>query len=115
MNSITINISREIIPDDDADLSWLEQSDEQMGEGFEASAKERLEAYRRGDWHMVGVRAKADIAITRNGVTVRHELTSPGLWGIESDSGEEYLESVFQEEKAALGADLEAIRGAYAT
>ena len=33
---------------------------------------------------------------------IRHRIESPGLWGIESDSGEDYFDSVFQEEKGIL-------------
>lgn len=39
------------VPDCDPDLSWLDQTDEQMGRGFEAQAKaERERAERDGCW-----------------------------------------------------------------
>lgn len=66
----------------------------------------RKAAFRRGEWHYIGVQAEATITIISNGVGRYYVLTSPGLWGIESDSGEKYLNEVFAEEKAALLADI---------
>ncbi len=45
---------------------------------------QRMEAYNRGDWHMVGIRAVAEV-VTASGTI--QTLRSGGLWGIESDSG----------------------------
>jgi hypothetical protein len=59
---------------------------------------ERREAYRRGDFSMVGVVAEADVVI--DGVT--QHITSGGLWGVESDSGDEYIDEVAAEEYADL-------------
>lgn len=75
--------------DQDADLSWLDQTDAQMGVGFEESAAARKKAYARGEWEMVGVvvEAKWHGAI----------LETTSLWGIESDSGPEYFETVARE------------------
>lgn len=94
INSITVRRQ----PDLDPDLSWLEQTDEQMGEGFEASSRERLEAYNRGDWEMVGVDAVAEVVI--GGVI--QTIQSGGLWGIETDSDESYFTEVANEELASL-------------
>jgi hypothetical protein len=33
---------------------------------------------------------------------ILQKIESPGLWGIESDSGDDYLKSVFQEESEIL-------------
>ena len=74
--------------DPDPDTSYLEQ------EEFE----ERLAAFNRGEFSFVGVRAEAEVVIEGTVQT----LTSPGLWGIESDSGEEYIEQVSGEEYHAL-------------
>lgn len=42
------------LPDEGGDLSWLDQTDEQMGRGFQASAKrERERADRDGCWGLV--------------------------------------------------------------
>lgn len=46
----------------------------------------RMEAYERGDWHMVGVVATVYID--------GKEVAESSVWGIESDSGEDYLDEV---------------------
>lgn len=76
---------------------------------YQEEDQARLEAWQAGDWHMVGIRARAEILIVRNGMGTTHTLTSAGLWGVESDSGEEYLSTVFEEEKAALLEDMRAM------
>jgi hypothetical protein len=58
--------------DCDADLSWLDQTDAEMGEGFEAFAAERRVEHERGDMAMMG-------AILRD---ADGEIVS-SLWGIE--------------------------------
>ncbi len=74
--------------DPDADASYLEQDE------FE----ERLTAYKRGKFQFVGVRAEADVLIDG----IPQTLASSGLWGIESDSEDEYLEEIFVQEWTAL-------------
>lgn len=66
----------------------------------------RMESLNAGDWHFVGVIAKA-LIVSANGVC--QTLRSGGLWGVESDSEAEYLASVEAEELAALRAELEAL------
>jgi hypothetical protein len=73
-----------VLPDEDPDPSYLDQ------ERFE----ERREAYERGDFHFVGVRAVADIEVGG----VNQEIASGGLWGIESDSGDDYFATVAKDE-----------------
>lgn len=85
-----------VIPDENPDPSYLEQ------EGFE----DRLKEYRRGDFNFVGVRAEADVEMGG----VNQKLTSGGLWGIEDDSGDEYLRNdVGKEEYLSLVDILEEI------
>lgn len=72
-------------------------------------ATERMEAWERGDWEFVGVRARAHCMTVRNGVGTMFTLESPGLWGIESDVGD-YLNDVFEDEKAELLGMIEAMR-----
>ena len=79
---------RQIIPDDCPDTSYLEQ--------------ERLEQYRQGAFDFIGVRASVEVPIPYGKDRILTRIESPGLWGIESDSGEDYLESVFQEERDIL-------------
>jgi hypothetical protein len=65
----------------------------------------RLAAWRNGEWQFVGIRAKATIKIPY-GINpqcwITAELLSPGLWSIESDSGAEYLQEVYREERDIL-------------
>lgn len=91
----SIEIQR--VPDQDPDLSWLDQTDEQMGAGFEATATERKRTY--GDtWEMVGVFARAKVTI--NGVS--QFIESGGLWGTESDSGEDHFRGIAKGQFAEL-------------
>lgn len=87
-----IEIRRELVPDLDPDTSYLEQ------EGWE----DRLDQYRRGVFLFCGVRAVATIAIPYGHDWITTEISSPGLWGIEDDSGEDYLNEVFEEERRIL-------------
>jgi len=49
---------------------------------------ERVLAHNRGEWQMIGVYAEAYLVV--NGTT--QYIRTPGLWGIESDSGPDYIE-----------------------
>lgn len=63
---------------------------------------ERRESLARGDWHFVGVLARAVIYIPHGKRTIVASIESPGLWGIDSNSGKEYFHSVFLEEVETL-------------
>jgi hypothetical protein len=65
-----------IVPDPEPDLSWLDQTDEQMGEGFEAWAAEKKAEYAAGDAWLVGVTVEVKLD---DGTA--HE--SDGVWGVE--------------------------------
>ena len=82
------DFSRRIVPDDCPDTSYLEQ------EGF----YDRREQYRHGEFEFVGIRAAVELPIPYGKDRILVMVESPGLWGIESDSGEDYFDSVFQEE-----------------
>lgn len=104
---IAIKIER--LPEEDPDLSWLDQSDEQMGEGFEATAAERRAGYGT-TWELMGIQAVALYLIPLDGNTSTiQSLISPGLWGIESDSSTEYLAEIEESEIASVKALLEAL------
>jgi hypothetical protein len=77
-----------VLPDEDPDTSFLDQED------FEDRRKE----FERGDFSFVGVRAEAEIVV--DGIV--QTITSGGLWGVESDAGDEYIQSVAAEEYADL-------------
>jgi len=53
-------------------------------------------------WGYIGIRAKANIIIIQNGTGTLYSVTSAGLWGCASDSEEEYLNEVYEEEKSTL-------------
>ena len=77
-----------VLPDEDPDTSFLDQDE------FE----DRKEAFQRGDFSFVGVRAEAEITV--DGIT--QTIVSGGLWGIESDAGDEYIKEVGGEEYTDL-------------
>jgi hypothetical protein len=76
----------------------------------------RLNAWRKGDWHFVGVRAKAILKIP-HGINpdcwITSSLLSPGLWRIESDSGDEYFREVYREERDILAGMLDSLTDAH--
>jgi hypothetical protein len=65
----------------------------------------RIEALSAGEWGFIGIRAEANIRV---GDTLQ-TIVSGGLWGIESDSREDYLHEVEGEELADLRAQLYAL------
>jgi hypothetical protein len=84
------------VDDPDADLSYLEQDyadctpEEQ--EQYKAQDAARLDNYGQ-DWYTLGIKADVSIKTATNWV-VPPVVGRASLWGIESDSGEEYLKSV---------------------
>ena len=63
----------------------------------------RMEAYCRDEWHMVGVYIEADVTMPGDGPRT---FKSGGLWGIESDRGEDYIREVAGDELADLRSSL---------
>lgn len=108
----TVTFKRQVVEDHDADLSYLEQDYASCDDA--ASMREqdaiRLAAYRRGDWHTVGIRAVATIWIERMNYRTTYQIESPGVWGIESDSDDAYFDEVFNDECITLRADIEAMK-----
>jgi hypothetical protein len=95
-------VSFHMIEHDDCDaspLDWMDADED----------ADRIASWRRGDWSLIGIQARADIVIVRNGHDTVYELLSPGLWAVESDSGEEYLRSVFADECDTLRGDMAAM------
>ena len=79
--------------DQDPDTSYMDQ------DGFE----KRKMQYDNGDFFYIGVRADADIQTSYDGKNwLCNTITSGGLWGIESDSDESYIESIRIEEETEL-------------
>jgi hypothetical protein len=83
-----VEISVDRIIDHDPDYSYLDPIEN----------RDRLNGLYEGNWHYIGIMARAVVTINGTIQTIR----SGGLWGIESDSGEDYLTSVENEEKEAL-------------
>ena len=71
---------------------------------------ERHAAWRRDEWHFHGVRAKASIFVPIGSDSFAcYELTSPGIWGVESDSDAAYIAEIYADEKTQLRDALKAI------
>jgi hypothetical protein len=77
---------------------------------------EHMESLNRGDWCFIGVRANAKVSIpsaTDAGIpghtSLVQNITSGGLWGIESDSGREYIEEEEKNQLAELRDQLKAL------
>jgi len=66
---------------------------------------ERMERLNRGDWAYIGVRANAKIIV--DGVS--QDISSGGLWGIESDSDRAYLAEIDGEQLSELREQLRAL------
>lgn len=114
-----VQFERVIIDDDAADRPdqmqdgfWPSQDPDNAGyvgdctaEQFaehQRAAERRMRDYDSGTWNYVGVRARALCFIVCNGVGTHITLESAGLWGIESDSGDDYLDEVYHEEIGQL-------------
>jgi hypothetical protein len=89
-----LSIAARRMDDPEPDLSWL--ADESTTSASPPMPS-RADAY-GVDWYMIGIDAVARIVV--NGVC--QTLTSGGLWGIEDDSGEEYLSSIEDEQTEEL-------------
>lgn len=76
---------------------------------------ERMERLHHGDWCYIGIRAEAEIAVSNdphkrtNTTWTVQEITSGGLWGIESDSDASYLGEIEEEELSELREQLHAL------
>lgn len=66
---------------------------------------QRMESLNAGDWHFISVIAKAEFQLTG----IIQTICSGGLWGVESDSGKDYLADVACEELAELKVELLAL------
>src|SRR2546429_7432495 len=70
------------VPDESPDVSHYEQEDV-----FGEEGRERIAAFERGEWSMMGIYAEAEV-LTPNrgggGHTIQ-TIRSGGLWGIQSD------------------------------
>lgn len=87
---------------------WLENPEQVQG--YIDANKKRLEEFSKGEVYMVGIRAKVEVSYRINERTEDRRIehfTSGGLWGIESDSGDDYFKEVQADELADLKSHLE--------
>lgn len=76
---------------------------EEMARRYCRGDYERVESLSIGDWNFIGIQAKAVVSYPiGNGSRRLEAFTSSGLWGIESDGGSDYIESVEREEIEGL-------------
>jgi hypothetical protein len=97
----SVRVVKEV--DCDPDLSWLDQTDAEMGEGFEAESARRKESYGE-TWCMVGMYAEAELVhkTPQGGYDATTTIRSGGLWGTESDSDSDYFQELAGEELSTL-------------
>lgn len=107
-----------MMTDGDPDLSYLEQdyadvakTDPAEAAKYRAQDAQRLQDYRDGYWHTVGIYAEAKLrfATPQGGWLNGPEVRTGGIWGIESDSGDDYFEEIGQDELEELRAELYAL------
>jgi hypothetical protein len=67
---------------------------------------ERMKSFNAGEWSYIGISAEAEVQLMTHGTIQR--VTSGGLWGIESDSGD-YLDEVGKEQLDELRTQLHAM------
>jgi hypothetical protein len=103
MNTRIAEIDFEMVVQDDPDShpkDYLFQDPR-----YREEDQARLDAWRSGDWSFVGVRAKAILRFpygTNPVCWTTSELLSPGLWSVESDSGDDYFRQVYEDERQTL-------------
>lgn len=73
---------------------------------YDCYDSERKRDWLCGLWSFVGIMARAHVEIVRNGSGTAYTLHSPGLWAVESDSSEDYLDEIYAEERATTLTDL---------
>lgn len=107
-----ITVKRET--DDNPDLSFLQQDyaevkNEKERQKYLKQDKDRLEAYNRDEWYMMGIVAEAEVSYPMDAQGNRRieRFSSGGLWGIDSDSDEKYIKEVEEEQLDDLKAHLE--------
>lgn len=95
---IYVKFERKIIVDEFQRVpDWLGEGDET--DEHRAKTAARKNQFERGDVWLVGVRAVAHLQdVAKDGSSTIYRIESAGLWGIESDSSEEYLNEAFEEQ-----------------
>lgn len=107
MSAATITAVRLVLaPDEDPDLSYLDDDEHAEADAAQGAAARRA-AY--GDsWEMVSIQARATVRVDAGTYGISTDVASPGLYGIESDSGPDYFDVIGTEELSTLGTMLTA-------
>ncbi len=59
----------------------------------------RIEGYNNNDWFYICISAKATVSYSINNEDLRFEtLSSGGIWGVETDGGEDFIKEIETEE-----------------
>lgn len=112
-DGFTVIVKR--VLDDDPDLSWLTQDYEDCGEDaakYREQDRERLDAYDRGEWYMLGVCVEIRKQTTTKWANGGLEVGRASVWGIESDSGESHLAEVEKDMIAQAFAEVNLLKEA---
>lgn len=101
-SDVTIEFFNETYDDQYPDISYLDSEDKLYAQ--------RLAAYERGDWRMLFLCVRAEILIPVGGESYRAmTVYSAGVGGVESDSDADYLDEIFEAERAGLISELKAL------
>lgn len=95
MPNITImrdDFKMQVIPDEAPDTSYLDHD----------GRADRKALYENGVFEFICVRAVVTIKIPYGSDYIDSKVVSPGLWGIESDSGDDYIRRIYDEEVQVL-------------
>jgi hypothetical protein len=76
---------------------------------YDCYSAEQIKAFHAGDWSYIGIRAQARCMIVANGIGTYVNIDSPGIWGVESNSGDDYLAELYREECEQLKSMLAAM------
>lgn len=106
------SIKIEWLTDETPDLSFLAQdysdTPRHEAEKYMEQDAARLQSFNDGQWQMLGCRAVAEVSYpVGNGSRRIERFTSGGLWGIESDCGQDYKTQVEAEQVNELKNHLE--------
>jgi hypothetical protein len=91
-------------PDNHRTFNWFNPQEGAVENKKQAKRDyDRMMAYENGHWNMIGIKAVAEVQTSENGREwLINHISSGGLWGIESDSDEEYKKEIEQEQLAEL-------------
>lgn len=104
-NGLYISFEKKVVYDDHFEPDHLFQDD-----AYKEEDQKRLDAFKEGEWLAIGIRAVAIVSHVSNGASFNFTIESAGLWGIESDSDEKYIEETYQDQVDSLKATITALK-----